>query len=171
MHFGWFLDVIPAERPQGGDYPLPPGSPLLNGRGRFLCLWVGREEGGLPSPESDALFCRNWSCPARLGGRQGSDTQPHQHMEDAVPHGQPRMWLCGAGAGPVKPRQGRSLLRATPHSPEEAEGVCFHQPFQSLLRHVPSVLLVRRPGLPSVFAASLCEYERAPIFLVGPALG
>lgn len=88
---------------------------------------------GCPSPESNALFCRNWSCPARLGGRQGSDTQPHQHMEDAVPHGQPRMWLCGAGAGPVKPRRGRSLLCETPRSPEEAEGVCFHQPFQSLL--------------------------------------
>ena len=42
-------------------------------------------------------------------------------MEDALPHGQPRMWLCGASAGPVKPRQ---LIVCYPGFPQRKERAC-----------------------------------------------
>lgn len=71
MHFGWFLAVIPGERSQGGDYPLPPGSPLLNGRGRFLCLWVRREEGGLPQSGKQCSLLQELVLPSEPGRKAG----------------------------------------------------------------------------------------------------
>lgn len=71
MHFGWFLDVFPAERPPGGDYPLPPGSPLLHGRGRFLRLWVGREGGGLPQSGQRCSLLQALVLPSETGRKAG----------------------------------------------------------------------------------------------------
>ena len=47
------------------------------------------------------------------------ELDPSWPPKGPMDHGQPRMWLCGASAGPVKPRQ---LIVCYPGSPEEGEG-------------------------------------------------